>query len=236
VDLTATASATLMSGQVDGFQSIGSRVRILPMTYDVNSWTGYVSGSDTRDTSLTSTGERQVSVYPSIKATGNFGELSLDQGNDGASVISDWIDNGVQQTDLQAEYTTGLLPLSSHDPNGAPDWMGNPGLKNSTIQSVGAHVGDLYLLPLFKPVNPGDGNGNGYQAGTGQGSNFYYTIVQFVGVKITAVDSTGNNKSIKVMPSALIDPNLVVRSVTVAQPPPAGAAVSTTFVGARLVR
>jgi len=45
--------------------------------------------------SLTPSGEPQLSVYPSIKFSGNFGELSLDQGNDGSNVIRDWISNGV---------------------------------------------------------------------------------------------------------------------------------------------
>lgn len=237
VDLNATASASIYAGQIDGFsRSTGIKSRILPMTYDVNDWNRFLKGSpypSWMKVDNDSSGLPQVSVYPTNKDRGNFGQLSLDQGNDGASTISGWIDNGVSGTDLQAQYTKGLLPLSSHDSNSAPDWKGNPGLKTSTIQTVGDHVGDLYLLPLYKPVNASTSN---YQAGSGQGSNYYYTIVEFVGVKITEVDSTGNDKAIKVQPTAVLDPNAIYSSVTPAQPPSESTNLSTTFVGAKLVR
>jgi Flp pilus assembly protein TadG len=235
VDLSATASASLMSGQVDSFQPTDLRSRILPMTYDVNHWNAFLqTGRDPDGSkSLTASGEPQLNIYPSIKFTGNFGELSLDQGNDGASVIRDWIANGVTSQDLRANYATGLLPLSQHDPNSFPDWKGNPGLKTSTIQEVGDNVGGLYLMPLFKPVNSGSGN---YAAGNGQGSNYFYTIVAFVGVKITAVDSTGNDKAIMVQPTALIDPTALYKNAMPAQAPTPTTPLRTTFLGAKLVR
>jgi hypothetical protein len=86
---------------------------------------------------------------------------------------------------------------------------------------------------LYKPVNPSVTN---YQAGSGQGSNYYYTIVQFVGMKISYVDSTGNNKAIKVQPSALIDPNALYSSVSPAQAPSGSTPVATTFYGAKLIQ
>src|SRR5262249_44038062 len=119
-DLTATARACIYSGQIDGFNTTSSIVsRILPMTYDVNHWNNFLKTGKGPDggTDLTSSGEAQLSVYPSIKFTGNFGELSLDQGNDGSSTIRGWISDGVPGSDLAHDYTAGLLPLSAHDPN-----------------------------------------------------------------------------------------------------------------------
>ncbi len=239
VDIVVTASACIYSGTVDGFRTTGSlNSRILPMTYDVNDWNNFWKGSpypSWMSVDTDSNGWPRLSVYPTLSDRGNFGELSLDQGNDGSSTIKGWINNGVSGTDLQAEYSQNLLPLSSHNSllNLVPDWKGNPGLKDSTIQAVGDHVGELYLLPLYKPLVS---TSLLYDAGLGQGSNYYYTIVAFVGVKISYVDSTGNNKAIMVQPSSLIDPNALYTSVQPAQPPSGSSAAATTFVGAKLVR
>ncbi len=234
VDLNATATASIMGGQVNGFQSSTINSRILPMTYDVNHWNNFLKTGQSPDggTSTAPNGLPQLSVYPSIKYTGNFGLLSLDQSNDGASTISSWINNGVPWSDLQAEYTKGLLPLSQHSSLLPPDWKGNSGLKDSDIKAVGDNINQLYLLPLFKPVS--DGSLLPYLAGTGSGSNYYYTIVEFVGVKITAVDSTGSDKAIYVQPTCMIDPNALYDSVSVAQAPSGSSTLTTTFVGARL--
>src|SRR5262249_9547543 len=173
VDLTATATACIYAGTVDGFSTTGKvPARILPMTYDVNDWNDFLKGNAQSWISIdidTGNGLPRISVYPTLKDHGNFGELSLDQGNDGASVIKAWIDNGVSQTDLKADYTVGLLPLSQHNSSAAPDWKGTPGLKDSTIKEVGDNIGQLSLLPLYKPVNSGLLT---YQAGSGQGSNY----------------------------------------------------------------
>jgi Flp pilus assembly protein TadG len=242
VDLEVTASATIYAGTVNSFSTTGPlNSRILPMTYDVNHWNNYLQTGQSPDgTTDTVNGVPALDIYPSIKFSGNFGELSLDQSNDGASTISDWISSGVSKTALQAEVNAGLLPLSSHNSSLAPDWKGNPGLKDSTIQSVGDNVGQVYLMPLYKPVNPGTAANNyaDYQAGSGNGTNYDYTIVQFVGVKILAVDSTGNNKSITVAPAAVIDPNALDTAIAPAAPPSGSIAVglTTTFVGAKLTR
>lgn len=227
VPLTATAKATIYaSGGIDTLSPGGG---ILPMTYDVNHWDNFVdTGKDPDNhTSIAADGYPHLSVYPSIKFTGNFGELSLNQSNAGSSVIRDWITNGMSAADVAALRSDGLIPLSSHNPNSQPDWKGNPGLKTSTIQEVGEHVGEVYLLPLFKPVKPAPGN---YQAGEGNGSNYYYTIVRFVPVLITYVDATGNDKGIYVRPAAFIDPNSVFGTTT-----PATSPSQFVFIGAKLV-
>ena len=238
VNLTATASASLYAGSIDGFRNpTTTNSRILPMTYDVNHWNSFLKTGKSPDNvmALDSNGLPQLNIYPSIKFTGNFGELSLDQGNDGASTISNWLNNGVPSVDLQTEYALGLLPLSKHD-SSSPDWKGNPGLKNSTIQTAGDNVDGLYLLPLFKPVNDGVLNPDAYAAGTGQGSNYNYTIVAFVGVRITSVDSQGGSKAINVQPSALIDPNALYSTLAPASPPTATTTLTTTFSYPKLTR
>jgi Flp pilus assembly protein TadG len=243
--LTATAKAATYAATVNDLSVPALNTRILPMTYDINHWNNFLATGKSPDgtTSTASNGYPDLNIYPSIKFTGNFGELSLDQGNDGASTISGWINTGVTSNDLKQEYTAGLLPLSTHNPLAAPDyttlapdWKGNPGLKDSTIKTVGDNVGQLYLLPLFKPVNDGSTNSSNYQAGTGNGSNYYYTIVEFVGVSITSVDSTGSNKSINVQPSSLIVPNSLLTGAVIATAPTSTSPLSTIFSPPKLIQ
>ncbi len=239
-DLRAVAAATIYTGTVNNVNGSSSSINILPMTFDVNHWNNFLKTGQSPDgTKLTdSSGNPDISVYPSIKYDGNFGLLSLDQGNDGASTISGWINNGVSQSDLANEYNNvpPLLPLSAHSQL-LWNWKGNPGLKDSDIQAVGGQVGQTYLLPLFKPVNDGSLDPTLYQAGVGNGSHYYYNIIQFVGIKIISVDSGGNNKSIMVEPTAYIDPSLVLTGVTPAAPPASGTSqLTTTFAPPKLTQ
>jgi len=75
------------------------------------------------------------------------------------------------------------------------NWKGAPGFKASDLNDL--VVGKTYLLPLFKPVvaTPGSYQATNKDPGSaaagdgGTGSNSYYNIVQFVGVKITQLIS-----------------------------------------------
>jgi hypothetical protein len=60
--------------------------------------------------------------------------------------------------------------------------------------------------------------------------------VQFVGVKITNVDPTGGNKAIMVQPVSHLDPNAMFSNVAPASPPSGTTTLTTTFVGAKLIR
>jgi Flp pilus assembly protein TadG len=234
INLTATARSSIFGGNIDSFRTSSAfNSRILPMTYDVNHWNYFLQNGQSIDgvVDLDANGTPQLDIYPSIKFTGNFGLLSLDQGNDGASTIRGWIDNGVPASDLKNEFNANLLPLSAHDPT-KWDWKGNPGLKTSDIHALANHIGDTYLLPLYKPLDPGNPDPSTYAAGTGNGSHYYYNIVQFVGIKITYVD----NKSVVVQPAAMIDPNAVFNKVAPASPPTQSSPLVTTFASPKLTR
>jgi Flp pilus assembly protein TadG len=234
-NLTATASATVYGGVIDSFKiNPNFNSGILPVAFDVNLWNNFLKTGQSPDGTIVTdaNGIPQIQVYPSIKYSGDFGMLSLDQLNDGASTISGWVDNGVPSTDLQHEIDAGLLPLSSHDPT-KWDWEGNSGLKTSDIHTVlQGHVGDTFLLPLFKPVNDGSLDPTDYEPGIGNGGNYYFNIVQFVGIKITKVD----NNSIWVVPYAMTDPNAVFPSVAPAGPPTTSSSLVTTFAAPKLTR
>jgi Flp pilus assembly protein TadG len=234
-NVAVTASATIYGGTINGFNINPSVVsRILPMTYDINQWNGFLQtgvGPD-RVLDVGSNGVPQLPVYPSIKFVGNFGLLSLDQMNDGASTTVGWIDNGVSSTDLQQEINTNLLPLSSHNPN-SWDWKGSPGLTTDSIHALSYRVGDVYIIPLFKPANPGVPDPTTYAAGVNTGTSYSYDIVQFAAVRISYVD----NSTVKVQPAAAIDPNAVLTNLAPAAPPPANSSsLVTTFSTPKLTQ
>lgn len=221
VNLQATAAATIYTTNITNFVNTpGLQVGMLPVTFDVNHWKDFLAtGKDVDGNSTTDeNGVPEISIYPSVKDTGNFGQLSLDGSHAGASTISDWVDHGLTQSDLQGLISAGgqtsLVPLTDHNANilpgnsndgkGSWNWVGNPGMKTSVLHTIANHVGEVDLLPLFKPL---DANSDSYEAGNGNGSHYYYNIVQFVSVKIISVD----NKSLVVQPSAkIIDFNTVI--------------------------
>lgn len=230
VDLQATATATIYAGTLDSLTTAQSyKSGILPVAYDVNHWNNFVLTGQGPDgtTNLDSGGTPQLQVYPSIKFTGNFGLLSLDQDSDGASTIRDWINNGVPGSDLQQEINAGLLPLSAHSPLLPPDWKGDSGLRTDDIEAMNGHHGDTYLLPLFKPVNPGTAllNYADYIPGVGNGTHYYFDIVQFVSVTIT---SNPGDHFLTVDVGPYMDPNIVFQSGSV-KPAVAPAAGNTNL-------
>jgi len=223
VPLSAPATATLYTATVNSFTypSTGNAA-ILPFTYDVNHWKTFVDTGNDPDGNTTYGLNKspQLQVYPSIKNTGNFGQLSLNDGNVGNSVMKTWLQDGVNSSDIGALIQHGLLPLSSHNPN-AWDWQGSTGFQSSLIQSANTYVGKTFWLPLFKPV---DSNSATYTPGVGKGSNFSYNIVAFVPVQI--VQSQNSNRQVVLQPADVIDSSAAfdVGSVT-----PAGTSTTTYF-------
>jgi Flp pilus assembly protein TadG len=231
-DLQATAAATIYAGVTNSLiQNPPQNMKILPMTYDVNAWNNFVLSGQNPDgvSTLDNNGVPELQVYPSVKDKGNFGELSLDNSHAGSSDITSWIDTGMSAADVQALTAANLLPLSQHDAT-KWDWLGNPGLKAATIKAVNSYQGQTFIMPLFKPYNASD---QSYQAGVGQGSGYYYNIVQFQAVRIILPSQT--NKQVVIQPAAYIDPDLVFSPSTVV---PAGSSgqFTTTFTTPRLSR
>ena len=251
-DLSANAAATIYEANVSGFQNVSNfKLGMLPMTYDVNDWKNFLATGQSPDGGKTtdSNGNPTIQIYPSVKDTGNFGLLGLDDNHVGASTISGWISNGFTQSDLATLLSnsgagqTPLIPLSAHNINilpsastdgqGSWNWVGDTGLKTSDVHTLNNYVGQTYLMPLFKPYDNGTGvaatyNGNadngtnGYEAGNGNGSHYYYNIVQFVSVKI--VSTSGANVIVQPSPKVLDFSQITFTSI----PAPAGSNGSTT--------
>ncbi len=227
-DVTATASSTLYTSVIDSYKVGSVNSGMLPVTFDVNDWNEFIkSGQDSNGTTnKDSSGYPVLEVYPSIKDKGNFGLLSLNDSHVGANTISGWINNGVPSSDIQTLIFNGLIPLSKH--TSAWDWQGENGFKASNVMDINAYVGKIFVLPLFTPKDPST---TSYSAGKGQGSNYNYNIVQFVGVKIMQAPS--NNKQVWIQPAAISDPNMIL---TTASTVPLGTSstFSTIIVPAKL--
>jgi Flp pilus assembly protein TadG len=234
VNVIATASATIYTGVVNSFSSKGSNVGLLPFTYDVNFWNNFLkTGQDPDGKTLTdANGVPELQMYPIKNFTGNFGQLSLDDSHVGNAVETSWLTNGATPSDVQNLQNANLIPLSAHPAN-AWNWVGDTGMKGSLVMTVNNYVGQTYVLPLFQPVNPGTPNPSSYQPAVGNGSQYFYNIVQFVGVQI--MPSPKNNGEVIMQPAAVIDPNAVFDPTTVT---PAGSSsqVITTFTTPKLTR
>ena len=222
-DLTATASATIYEAAINTIPG-----GTLPVTYNVNDWNNFVAtGKDPDGTiSKASNGYPELQVYPSVKAPGNFGWLSMDNQTVSASTLRSWIDDGVPQSDIDKLVADGLLPLSAHDTT-KWDWQGKTGFTASGVMDVNTYVGKSFVLPLHKPYSSSE-------AGTGQGSNYFYNIVEFVGVRIMMPDKI--NREIVVQPAAIILPNALLEPSSI-RPAGTGATNSATiFAAPRLTR
>jgi Flp pilus assembly protein TadG len=207
-DLTASARATIYTADIDSLKSTSSKnIRMLPVTYDMHDWDNFVRTGKNSDgnTALDASGNPQLQVYPSIQNKGNFGELALDDSHAGASEIRGWVDSGLNGSSVQTLVNNGLIPLSRHQ-SLVPDWLGDPGLKDSVIQDINSHAGQTYILPLYTPVTDVP-----YVAGIGEGSHFNYTITRFVTVKVMP----NGNGGVVVEPNGYVDPAAVFKTSTI---------------------
>jgi Putative Tad-like Flp pilus-assembly len=203
--LTAAAAATMFGGPVDSFSSSpSSNIPVLPAAYDVNAWNTFVaSGLDPDGNLSTYNSNPALQVYPSIKAPGNFGQVSLNGRHSGSRHESAWVAHGISSADVTGLTGAHLIPLSSQD-SSQWNWIGDAGIKSSLIYSIDNYVGRQFMLPLFNPYNSGVPQADDYAAGLYQGSYYRYQIVQFVGITVVP----GGNQNVTVQPCALINPNV----------------------------
>jgi hypothetical protein len=231
-NLTVSSAATIYGGVVDTLQStLNGNPGVLPLTYDVNQWNNFMAtGLNPDGVATLYNGSPSLLAYPSIKFPGNFGQLSLDGSHAGESFSSNWVNNGMSQSDLNGLLSLNLMPLSKHPAN-TWDWIGETGLKQSLIATINTHVGQSFMIPLFTPVDPGVPDPTTYQAGVGQGQGFYFDIVQFVGITIVPAPNGG----VEVQPCAYLNPNVVFAG---GHPVPVGTTsyVITTFAAPKLTQ
>jgi hypothetical protein len=201
------------------------------MTYDVNNWNTFaLTGLDPDGNLTTYNGNPALQVYPSVKAPGNFGQLSLNDSHVGASTEINWVNNGMSSADIQALTSANLIPLSSHSLT-QWDWQGDTGMKQSLVAAINAKAGTQFLLPIYMPYNNGVPDPSTYSAGTGQGANYFYQIVKFVPVTIVP-----SFHSVVVQPSAMINSNVVFPGGPVPVGTSSATGLATIFAGPKLTQ
>jgi Flp pilus assembly protein TadG len=238
-DLTSTATAALFAGTPESFAGSAG---LLPVTFDVEHWDKFLATGQDPDgnTTLDANGNPVLLAYPSIQYKGNFGLLSLDSSHVGASTVRDWVDNGASQADINELISQNLIPLSKHDAT-KWDWNGENGFKQSVVSAINDYIGKTFTLPLYKAYNAGTAGRSssgketnpGYEAGVGQGSDYDYNIVRFVGIRIMPGDKNG----VTIQPAAVIEPNMIYASnPTIADTTKNGTNLLTTFSTPKLIR
>ena len=238
LSLTATATSTIYSGDVSSLQVIpGVNAHILPVALDVNVWKQFYRTGLSPDgtTHYAANGLPQLHIYPCPgNAPGNFGLLDVGPPANNVPAFRNWIDDGQTPNDIQYLLNNQLLPVS---PSAPESWKAGPGMKSTLVTDFQSVMGQPNLIPLFVPVNDGT-NGQPYQAASGQGSNTYYQIIGFVGVKVSQADGSGSSMDISIQPTSVIDPTAMIPNPQPARPSQTTyfGTTQTTFISAKLTQ
>jgi Putative Flp pilus-assembly TadE/G-like len=245
-ELTATATATIYSGDVNMLRAIpGVKAHILPVALDMNIWQTFYQTGLSSDGSMhfAANGYPELHVYPCPgNAPGSFGLLDVGLPQNNMPAFTNWIDNGETPNDINYLINNNLVPVSVTSPQ---NWKCGPGMKSSLLGAFQAEMGKPNLLPLFMPAaapSPWQALSAGpYQAASGTGQNVTYAIVGFVGVTISQAEANGTNMDISIQPYAVVDPTAVISNPFSAKPANAqqsqfSSAIITTFISAKLTQ
>jgi Flp pilus assembly protein TadG len=238
--LTATATATIYSGDVNFLQALpGVKGHILPAALDMNIWqTFYQTGLSPDGTIHTAAnGDPELQVSPNPNAPGSFGALDVGPTQANVPVFGTWGTTGQTPNDISYFLSNNLLPVSV---SGSKSWRADPNFSNPPQLSY--PMGQPLLIPLFQPVNPTVGPN--YQAVSWQGNNNavpMYAVVGLVGITVTQANGSGSGTTIAIQPSAIVDPTAVIASPFAVKPVGTQSSqftgtIITTFTGAKLTQ
>jgi hypothetical protein len=229
-DVTASAIAAA-SDNVIGYKTPpnNGNVMMLPIAVDVNSWQALLAGtlsyslndgdgwtynSTTRAVTAGADNIKELNIWPGgaqnqdnsqagggqLKLVpGNWGTVKIGVDNNSTSTLGAQIQSGITP-DQMARYPNSQLTLDS---SGKLYLGGNPGMSNGIKDDFTAIIGQTRTIPLYSEV-------------TGNGNNTTYTIVGFAGVRIMAVQLTGNpgSRYVLAQPGVAADATVVTGGVT----------------------
>jgi Flp pilus assembly protein TadG len=183
--------ATATAAYADNFQGFkppsegDSNLPILPFTLDKQTWDQLLAGQTADNWAWTpstkrigngSDGIREANMYPQgTGSPGNRGTVDIGNPNNSTRDLGRQIRDGVSAEDLSYVPGGSLVPGDS----GTIQLTGDTGMSVGIKNDLAAIIGETRVIPIFSRVG---GNGN----------NATYTIVQFVGVRVMAVNLTGN--------------------------------------------
>lgn len=193
----AEATAAMLTN-FNGFRApaSGENLDMLPFAVHKDTWNDLLAGIGTDDWTwdpesqqLTSgaDGIREISMFPqSTGGAGNFGTVDIGNDNNSTADIARQILHGVSPQDL--EHHGGKLEL---DANGELFLNGDTGISAGMKDELVQIKGKPRTILIYSDV-------------TGPGNNATYTIVNFVGIRITRVKLTGSNKRVIIQPANVV--------------------------------
>ena len=192
----ADATAAILNS-FSGFRapSDGSNLGILPFALDQDTWNNLLSGvgeddytyhESTRSVTTGGDGILEVNLYPQgTGSPGNRGTVDIGSSNNSTADLSRQIVEGISKTDM--DHMGGSLEFNS---SGELYLNGDPGISAGMKDELDSIIGDPKMIPIFSSVS-------------GPGNNATYTIVKFVGVRVTHVKLTGGNKQVIIQPAVV---------------------------------
>jgi putative Flp pilus-assembly TadE/G-like protein len=196
--LGSNASATAAwIREIRGFNSptTDETLGILPFAVKKSVWDAFLAGSGTdnwnwsppnKTISAGPDGIKELNIYPAnTAASGNFGTVDIGSSNNSTDDLKRQILDGVSASDLA--YLGGKLELGL---DGTLLLNGDTGISTSIKDELSHIIGKPRVILIYSSVS---GNGN----------TAYFTIVKFVGIRITEVKLTGNPKRIMVQPATV---------------------------------
>ena len=218
---TANVSASTISAIVpgSGFRlevGSGRTVGVLPIPLAVDTWNRLVADNlagssiefsdDYTVNPATNVvyngpdGVFELNFYPHGNVTlppGNRGTIDFGAGGNSTDDIKRQILYGLNATDLS--YFGGRLSPTYANPLSI---NGDTGISAGIKAQLETIKGQPRAIPLFTDVPTGNGN------------NAFYTIVQFVGIRIIHVQLSGNPKEIIIQPAPYADSGVIYDSET----------------------
>jgi Flp pilus assembly protein TadG len=249
-ELTTTATATIYSGDVNSLQAIpGVKGHLLPAALDMNIWQTFYQTGQSPDGAVhtAANGYPQLQVYPCPNAQGSFGPLDVGPTGNKVPVFKTWTDMGETPNDITYFLNNNLLPVSA---SGSKNWRAGSDLSSAPPIDYPGIMGQPYVIPLFKPVNPTFGSK--YQAVSRKGKDGMeddadkdaipmYAVVGLVGINVSQADASGGGMTISIQPCAVVDPTAVIANPFTAKPSGTQSSqfsgtIITTFTSAKLTQ
>lgn len=214
-NLGVTSRAALLAGV--GFKIVSNPgtgyAPILPITYDLPSWTALMAGQSangaggdnyaynttTGAVTAGSDGVPEFDLYPygnQSLVPGNRGTVKIGVTNNSTATLSAQIRYGVSDAQLSAIGGSIEIPSGSSITLG-----GNPGLSAAIKDDLSSIIGQPRAIPIFSAVS-------------GPGNNANFTIVKFVGIRILFVQLTGGNKRVIAQPAVVISDTVIPGNAT----------------------
>lgn len=203
--VSATATAAFISN-FGGFTTPSTNggtdnLMMMPFALDKETWDKLMArdpsattdswryNSSTGTVSAGSDDILEVNLFPQgTGSPGNRGTVNIGAQNNSTATLCRQILTGISASDL-AYYPNSQLKF---DDSGNLYLNANPGISAGCKSALASIIGQTRLIPIFTTV-------------VGEGNNATYDIVQFVGVRIMAVDLTGamSNKYLTVQPAVV---------------------------------